>query len=512
MRALLIALQKTTPGPVTPEEQTRWAELGSPMRTARMEEEHALALARSMRDGGNFAPMLVCLEHSSLHARAVQLNLPVIPVSGASLRNPFNLWKLWRWQRRHTRLLVQTVGQDAMPLGRSVLRMRKPGATLLAHAFLLRPPTAQSVTGKPLLAAHKIFCGSQHIQERMPAFGVTERAATQKAVTENAAVESTAARPGDTPPTGDTTRPHGTPPGDTAPSRHLVSEDASTAALRAERGEKGRTLRLDGGVLTLIAPGMSLDDFAPSSPWQAQPLEQGQGRPLELAQAQPQDQEQEQAQARDPLSDVTLQPCGQRFIFALADAMTPRSGAQLVTRAMAAIWQRDDLPAWEIRALGSGPRYAELLEEAENLGVNSRLCLLNEQPLPEVLRHCHAWIAPGSSPEELPESLWAGVAAFLPTVCSKSPLHRERLSLDGNDPADMALLVEENDPQALAKAMIDIMQDAPLRRRLAGASQSLRDHVGLESFAARACGQYRQWCRQLGWLEQAPPATGDSRT
>jgi hypothetical protein len=104
------------------------------------------------------------------------------------------------------------------------------------------------------------------------------------------------------------------------------------------------------------------------------------------------------------------------------------------------------------------------------------------------------------------------VAAFLPTVCSKSSLHRERLSLNGNDPADLALLVEENDPQALAKAMIDIMQDAPLRRRLAEASQPLRDHVGLESFTARACVLYLQWCRELGWLEQTSPATGDSRT
>ena len=57
MRVLLIALQNTTPGPATPDEQARWAEIGSPMRTARMEEEHALALARSMRDGGNFAPL-----------------------------------------------------------------------------------------------------------------------------------------------------------------------------------------------------------------------------------------------------------------------------------------------------------------------------------------------------------------------------------------------------------------------------------------------------------------------
>ncbi|MFT4301537.1 MAG: glycosyltransferase [Desulfovibrio sp.] len=445
MRVLLIALQNTPPGPATLDEQHRWAELGSPMRTARMEEEHVLALARSMRDGGRLAPMLACLENSSLYARAVQLNLPVIPVSSASARNPFNHWRLWRWQRRHSRLLVQTVGQDAMPLGRSVLRMRKPGGTLLAHAFLLRAPLPQSLTGKPFMSAHKILCGSRHVQERL-------------STTEAPKPHVSAAGKGDQ--TGE-----------------------NTTVAFPEYGEKGRTLRLDGDFLTPVAPGMNLDDFAPSSPWG-------------------------QAETRTANHCAEAEhPCRQRFIFGLADALTPRSGAQLVTRAMAAIWQRDDLPPWEVRALGGGPRYAELLEEAENLGVSSRLCLLNEQALPDVLQHCHAWISPGSSPEELPEGLWAGMAACLPTVCSKSSLHRERLKLDGHTPPDAALLVEENDPQALAKAMIDIMQDAHLRRRLTEGGQPVRPHIGLESFAARACSLYQQWCRQLGWLE--PPQSSE---
>ena len=100
-----------------------------------------------------------------------------------------------------------------------------------------------------------------------------------------------------------------------------------------------------------------------------------------------------------------------RFIFGMSDALAPRSGAIMVMRAMAAIWQRHDLPAWEVRACGGGPRFQEVLEEAENLGVQSRLCLLNEQDLPEMLRPCRAWIAPGSAPDETPETLGAGMAA-----------------------------------------------------------------------------------------------------
>ena len=56
MRVLLIALQQTTDGPASPEEQRHWTEQGAPMRLARLEEDHALALACAMRDGGRLPP------------------------------------------------------------------------------------------------------------------------------------------------------------------------------------------------------------------------------------------------------------------------------------------------------------------------------------------------------------------------------------------------------------------------------------------------------------------------
>ncbi len=471
MRVLLIALQNTVPGPASQEEQSRWAELGSPMRTARMEEEHVLALTRAMRDGGRLAPMLACRENSHLHARACQLNLPVLTVNGASPGNPFNFWRLWRWQRRHPRLLVQTMGQEAVALGRSVLRMRPAGATLLAHAFPLRPPQGQCAASKAFRAAHKVLCGSHHIMERLAAAETRQavagpngkaspngkaRSDVKGGPAARASLHSKGDR-GDRGGTGETGEKHSTP----------------NAGSRPECGEKSRTLPLGPASLTLLAPGMSLDDFLPTTGY-----------------------EKEQTAGSD--TDAAAQG---RFVFGLADALTPRSGAQVVMRAMAAIWQRDDLPPWEVRALGGGPRLAEILDEAENLGVASRLSMLNEQYLPEVLPRCHAWIAPGSSPEELPESLWGGVAAGLPLLCSQSPLHLERLSLEACKPHHAALLVEENDPQALAKAMIDLMQNAELRRDLARGVQALRPLVGLEAFAARACALYTQWCRELGWLE-----------
>ena len=404
MRVLLIALQQTTEGPASPAEQAQWTELGAPMRTARLEEDHALALAAAMRDGGRLAPMLLCAKNSRQHRRAVALNLPTLAAGG-----PIDFTRLWLWQRRHKHLLVQTIGECSMAAGRRVLAMRAPQSTLLSHAFLLRAPHAEACAGKGMLAAHKILCGSNHVQER------------------------------------------------------IAKAAAITAGETAWRGPKNRSLPLAGDTLVQVAPGMSLEGFEPAPAWQASAADED-----------------------------------RRFIFCMGDALTPRSGTNIVIRAMAAIWQRRDLPSWEVRAAGGGPRFQEVLDEAESLGVQTRLCLLNEQELPPLLRACHAWIAPGSAPDELPETLGAGIAARLPVICGQSDLHAQRLLAAPT----AACMFEENNPQSLAEAMINVMTDARLRRNLVGAGEALLAGLSHESFADAVCARHEDWCGQLGWLEK----------
>ena len=413
MRVLIIALQQTVAGPASPEEQRRWADLGSHLRTARIEEEHALALATAMRDGGRMAPMLLCLKGSHMHGRAQELNLPVMAVGGPGADNPLTLLRLWHWQRRHKFLLVQTVGEAAMPLGRRMLTLRPAGSTLLCHAFPHRAPHADICAEKSMLAAHRILCGTEHARARI------------------------------------------------AKSVLLQAEQAN--GVSTWRGPKKRELPLPGDVLPIIAPGMNTENYEPAPDWACST---GSGFPQ------------------------------RHFVFCVGDALTPRSGVHLVVRAMAAMWQREDLPKWEVRAVGGGPRFQEVLDEAEGLGVASRLCLLNEQNLPQVLRSCHAWIAPGASPDEIPESLGAGLAAHLPVICSESPLHRQRLA----QAPQAAYMVAEDDAQALAKAMIDIMTDAGQRRSIVENGNPLRPQLGFDAFAANVCRLYEAWCGQLGWL------------
>ena len=392
MRILLLSLQEV--------QESAPGSGSTQARRIRLEEDQSLAMVEAMRDGGNLAPMLVCLQNSRLHRLAAERNLPLLAVSGG--RSLWGMVRLWRWQRRHRSLLVQTVGEEAMRLGYWVFRMRRPGTTLLAHAFFLRPPAETACCSREMLSASRILYGSSYVRERL-------RQAWEGAVCQE------------------------------------------------------EYARLNAALIAL-QPGIDSEGFAPSISFEE----------------------------------------GGRFVFAMNDSLVPRSGAQTVVRAMAALWQRSDLPAWEVRMLGAGPRFQEVLSEARSLGVASRLCLLHEQSVPQVLSFCHAWLAPGSAPDEAPKTLWQGFAAGLPVICSRSSLHLERLAPHASSvwPEGPASLVPVNDAQALARAMIDCMQQADLREELIRRSHFVFSQTGWRHMAAQACMLFEDW---LQGLETATP-------
>lgn len=174
---------------------------------------------------------------------------------------------------------------------------------------------------------------------------------------------------------------------------------------------------------------------------------------------------------------------GKHFVFGMGASLRPRSGALLLVRAMAALWQREDLPSWEVRMFGGGDRFEEILEEAEKLGVNSRLSILGEQPLEEVCQYCHVWLAPGTAADELPSVLWAGFAAGLPVIAAKSELHDEHL-LHKNAAAE----INPDNPQQIAKLMRQMMREANLWQKLAENGNAMLPEIGLDGMARRVCG------------------------
>lgn len=386
MRIVLLALQQNRGG----------LDSNTQARRIRLEEDQALALARHMRDGGDIAPMLVCCAGSRLQCQAAALKLPLLTVSGPS-GGLLGLWRLWRWQRRHKLLLIQTIGEEALNLGHKLLRMRKEGSALLSHAFFLRVPDEARCRSRAMLAAQHILHGSGYVRSRL-------LAAWEKLSDGGAALEQ---------------------------------------------------------ILMPLAPGINSEGFTAASPF--------------------------------------VEGSGQHFVFCMADSLVPRSGMQTVLRAMAALWQRTDLPHWEVRMLGSGPRFQEALDGARDLGVSSRLCLLGEQDAPDILSYCHAWLVPGTAPDEAPETLWQGFAAGLPVICSDSHLHRERLAphISSNLSDGPVIFVPQGDAQALAKGMIDLMKRAELRSELQVYSRTIVRQTDFQHMASQACALFESWLHDL---------------
>ncbi len=84
-----------------------------------LDEAQALGIARAMRDRGRLAPPWLVFEKGSpLEQKALNMAFPVCC-------GGFSRFQLWRWQRKHSRLIIQTVGQGSMPVGRMLLKMRK---------------------------------------------------------------------------------------------------------------------------------------------------------------------------------------------------------------------------------------------------------------------------------------------------------------------------------------------------------------------------------------------------
>lgn len=185
-----------------------------------------------------------------------------------------------------------------------------------------------------------------------------------------------------------------------------------------------------------------------------------------------------------PAYDTDDAKSGKHFVFGMAESLANHSGALLVVRAMAALWQTENVPFWEVRMTGSGPRFEEIISEATNLGVLGRLSLLGDQLPGNVCSRCHVWLAPGSASYELPGVMGSAAASGIPLVCVSSPHHRDWLAYM---PPNAAIRVEKDNPQELARAMLTMMRDGETRKQYAQISRDCRPLVGVEESAAKIC-------------------------
>ena len=160
---------------------------------------------------------------------------------------------------------------------------------------------------------------------------------------------------------------------------------------------------------------------------------------------------------------------GGNVVVGMGAALGARSGVRCALKAVARLGEDAALPPVELRLVGHGPRYGEIMQEAASLGLERRLAVLDEQDLADVLPACHVWLAPGSAPDAAPETLACAFAAGVPVVAANGLLHRERLAANPK----AALLVQENDTEAWAAALRRIVLEADLRQELVAQGTAL---------------------------------------
>lgn len=198
---------------------------------------------------------------------------------------------------------------------------------------------------------------------------------------------------------------------------------------------------------------------------------------------------------------------GQRFVIG---AMAPRTDAashSVLLKAMAALWQSENMPAWELRIIGDCNNFQALLDEAISLGVEARLSILEAQPLHEVLPLCHALVAPSVNPNGSLPAMAAAWVTGLPLLCPALPTNQEWAVHE-----ESALLYKAEDPQELATLLKRLMRDALLYQSLVDGGLRTVPLTTLEHAVRQCRDVYAHSMKKRGWVlppqrtaEPAPP-------
>jgi glycosyltransferase involved in cell wall biosynthesis len=170
-------------------------------------------------------------------------------------------------------------------------------------------------------------------------------------------------------------------------------------------------------------------------------------------------------------------------------------GQTSLVHAMAALWQVEDLPPWEVRLWGAGPMFNFLMDEAQKLGVLDRLAILGEQEASEILPHCSVLVLPSGELVYSP-GLAYGWAAGLPVICPALPAALE-LTRDKEN----ALLVAPDNPQALASAILRIVRDPDLAKQLVQGGKNALASVSEGRMVADSFALYHELIARRGWVE-----------
>ncbi len=150
-----------------------------------------------------------------------------------------------------------------------------------------------------------------------------------------------------------------------------------------------------------------------------------------------------------------------RFVFINISQLQEGRGHTQLFEAMALLQDMEDLPPWEVRVVGTGPLFEQLLKRAQELGVAHRLACLGQQNHKEQLSLADALVAPDTVSISTNLILKEAWCSGVPVIASSVGVFAELLHNKDN-----GLLVAADNPVTLAAAMLRCIQDSNLRDQL----------------------------------------------
>jgi glycosyltransferase involved in cell wall biosynthesis len=144
--------------------------------------------------------------------------------------------------------------------------------------------------------------------------------------------------------------------------------------------------------------------------------------------------------------------------------------------------------------VGDGERRNEFERKATASGVSGNLRFLGRRSdIPQILAACDIGLLP-SAAEGMPNAVLEYMAAGLPTVASAVGGNREVI-----EPDVTGLLISPDDPIALADALIRLLGDSELARRLGAAGQNVvRERFSFESLTRNIANLYTELLEHKG--------------
>ena len=155
---------------------------------------------------------------------------------------------------------------------------------------------------------------------------------------------------------------------------------------------------------------------------------------------------------------------------------------------------QSQIPEVRLLLVGDGELQADLQGQARSLGLSSSVTLAGHRSdVPEILSTLDVFVL-SSLWEGLPNAVLEAMASGLPVVATQVGGVPE-LVVDG----ETGVLVPPRDPTALADALVRLLQDAALRRRMGHAGRArVQEHFSVERMVRETEGLYEELLEAKG--------------